>query len=55
MFVASKKIFQKVDLHPNLLTYYHCESDQTFIYLAIEKCEGDLEGLIYLMKIHKEY
>jgi serine/threonine-protein kinase/endoribonuclease IRE1 len=37
---------QRVDLHPNLLTYFHQESDSNFIYLAIEKCEGDLEQLI---------
>lgn len=42
---------QKVDLHPNLLTYYHQEKDENFIYLAVEKCEGDLENLIQLMKV----
>lgn len=46
--------FQRVDLHPNILTYFHQESDKNFIYLAIEKCEGDLEQLIRLMKIYKE-
>ena len=46
--------FQRVDLHPNILTYFHQERDKNFIYLAIEKCEGDLEQLIRLMKIYKE-
>lgn len=46
--------FQRVDLHPNILTYFHQESDKNFIYLAIEKCEGDLEQLIRLMKMYKE-
>ena len=40
-----------MDLHPNLLTYYHQEKDEHFIYLAVEKCEGDLENLIQLMKV----
>ena len=42
---------QRVDLHNNLLTYYHQEQDSTFIYLAIEKCEGDLESLVKLMRM----
>lgn len=42
---------QRVDLHPNLLTYFHQESDQNFIYLAIEKCEGDLECFLQLMNL----
>mmetsp|Transcript_32082 Transcript_32082/g.49058 ORF Transcript_32082/g.49058 Transcript_32082/m.49058 type:complete len:163 (-) Transcript_32082:1038-1526(-) len=50
--VAKQEIefLQKVDLHPNLLTYFHEEKDDNFIYLAVEKCEGDLEHFIYLMK-----
>lgn len=54
--VASLEIdfFQRVDLHPNILTYFHQERDKNFIYLAIEKCEGDLEQLIRLMKIFKD-
>jgi serine/threonine protein kinase len=39
-----------VDLHPNLITYYDKHEDRDFIYLAIEKCEGNLENLIELMK-----
>ena len=39
-----------VDLHPNLITYYDKHEDKDFIYLAIEKCEGNLENLIELMK-----
>jgi len=39
-----------VDLHPNLITYYDKHEDHNFIYLAIEKCEGNLENLIELMK-----
>jgi hypothetical protein len=38
-----------VDLHPNLLNYYDREQDKDFIYLAIEKCEGNLEDLISLI------
>jgi serine/threonine protein kinase len=43
-----------VDLHPNLITYYDKHEDKDFIYLAIEKCEGNLENLIELMKEIKE-
>jgi len=43
-----------VDLHPNLITYYEKDEDKDFIYLAIEKCEGNLENLIDLMKRSKE-
>lgn len=39
-----------VDLHPNLITYFDKHEDRDFIYLAIEKCEGNLENLIELMK-----
>jgi len=42
-----------VDLHPNVLTYYDKHQDQNFIYLAIEKCEGNLENLIEIMKAIK--
>ena len=45
---------QRVDLHPNLLTYFHQESDQNFIYLAIEKCEGDLEAFLQLMNLPED-
>lgn len=38
-----------MDLHPNLLNYYYREEDRDFIYLAIEKCEGNLEDLINLI------
>uniref|UniRef100_A0A7S3CRH9 non-specific serine/threonine protein kinase n=1 Tax=Strombidium rassoulzadegani TaxID=1082188 RepID=A0A7S3CRH9_9SPIT len=48
------EFLQKVDLHPNLLTYFHQESDEVFIYLAVEKCEGDLEHLVNLMRLHFE-
>ena len=41
---------QKVDLHPNVITYYDKEEDKDFVYLAIEKCEGNLENLVELMK-----
>ena len=41
---------QKVDLHPNLLTYFDKEEDRDFVYLAIEKCEGNLENLVEFMK-----
>lgn len=46
--VASKEIkfLQKVDLHPNLITYFDKEEDNDFVYLAIEKCEGNLENLV---------
>lgn len=39
-----------MDLHPNVVTYYDKEEDKDFIYLAIEKCEGNLENLVQLMK-----
>ena len=42
-----------MDLHPNLITYYDKEDDRDFVYLAIEKCEGNLENLIELMKAVK--
>ena len=45
------EFLQKIDVHPNLLTYYHQEKDDVFIYLAFEKCEGDLEHLVNLMKL----
>lgn len=48
------QFLQKVDLHPNLITYYDKEEDKDFIYLAIEKCEGNLENLIDLMKAIKK-
>jgi hypothetical protein len=41
---------QKVDLHPNVITYYDNEEDKDFVYLAIEKCEGNLENFVDLMK-----
>jgi len=41
---------QKVDLHPNLITYYDHEQDKDFVYLALERCEGNLENLVELMK-----
>lgn len=47
---AEIEFLQKVDLHQNLLTYFHQESDSNFIYLAIEKCEGDLENMVKLMR-----
>ena len=43
-----------MDLHPNLLTYFHQEKDDTFIFLAIEKCEGDLEHLVNLMRLFRD-
>lgn len=39
-----------MDLHPNVITYYDKEEDKDFVYLAIEKCEGNLENLVELMK-----
>lgn len=39
-----------MDLHQNLLTYFHTEQDNNFIFLAVEKCEGDLDSLIKLMR-----
>jgi serine/threonine-protein kinase/endoribonuclease IRE1 len=50
--LARKEIqfLQKVDLHPNLITYYDKEEDKDFVYLAIEKCEGNLEHFVELMK-----
>jgi serine/threonine protein kinase len=44
------EFLQKVDLHPNLITYYDHEYDNDFVYLAIEKCDGNLENYIELMK-----
>jgi serine/threonine-protein kinase/endoribonuclease IRE1 len=51
--LANKEIqfLQKVDLHPNLITYYDREECRDFVYLAIEKCEGNLENLVELMKL----
>ena len=48
------QFLQRVDLHPNLITYYDKEEDRDFVYLAIEKCEGNLENLIDLMKAVKK-
>ncbi|CDW79003.1 serine threonine-protein kinase endoribonuclease ire2 [Stylonychia lemnae] len=50
--IASHEIqfLQKVDLHPNVITYYDNEYDKDFVYLAFEKCEGNLENLVELMK-----
>ena len=36
-----------------MITYYDKEEDRDFVYLAIEKCEGNLENLIDLMKAVK--
>lgn len=47
------KYLQKVDLHPNVITYFDKEEDRDFLYLAIEKCEGNLENLVELMKATK--
>lgn len=54
--VAQKEIefLQKVDLHPNLITYYDKEEDKDFVYLAIEKCEGNLENYVELMKYARQ-
>jgi serine/threonine-protein kinase/endoribonuclease IRE1 len=52
---SETNFLQKVDLHPNLLTYFHQEKDELFIYLAVEKCEGDLEHLVNLMKIYQRH
>lgn len=41
---------QKVDLHPNLINYYDTQVDKDFVFLAIEKCEGNLENLVELIK-----
>jgi hypothetical protein len=43
-----------VDLHPNLITYFDKEEDADFVYLAIEKCEGNLDNLVTLMKLVKK-
>ena len=48
------KFLQKVDLHPNLITYYDHEEDRDFVYLAIEKCEGNLENLVELLKVYRD-
>jgi hypothetical protein len=37
-----------------LITYYDKEEDKDFVYLAIEKCEGNLENLVELMKFSKK-
>eukprot|EP00347_Sterkiella_histriomuscorum_P021552 403333575 len=52
VFEAHQEVqfLQKVDLHPNVITYYDKEEDKDFVYLAIEKCEGNLENLVELMK-----
>ena len=49
--VANNEIrfLQRVDLHPNVMTYFDKEEDENFVYLALEKCEGNLENLIHLM------
>lgn len=48
------EFLQKVDLHPNLITYYHHEQDKDFVFLALEKCEGNLEHFIDLKKMIKK-
>jgi serine/threonine-protein kinase/endoribonuclease IRE1 len=48
------KFLQNVDLHPNLITYFNKEEDEHFVYLAIEKCEGNLDNLVQLMKVGKK-
>lgn len=40
-------------MHPNLITYYDKEEDKDFVYLAVEKCEGNLENYVELMKLVK--
>jgi len=51
--VANKEIqfLQKVDLHPNLITYFDKEEDDNFVYLVLEKCEGNLDHLVHLLQI----
>lgn len=34
-----------------MITYYDKEEDRDFVYLAVEKCEGNLENYVELMKI----
>lgn len=41
-------------MHPNVITYFDHEEDKDFVYLALEKCEGNLENLVELMKAAKE-
>ena len=48
------RYLQRVDLHPNLVTYYDHEADKDFVYLALERCEGNLENLVELMKAAEE-
>lgn len=43
-----------MDLHPNVITYFDDEEDKDFVYLAIEKCEGNLENFVELVKASKK-
>lgn len=39
-------ILLKADKHPNVVTFYALEQDETFVYIALEKCIGTLETYI---------
>ena len=37
------KIISKVDCHCNIVRFFHTESDDNFIYLALELCDGTFD------------
>eukprot|EP01032_Pedospumella_encystans_P016699 gene16699-19044_t len=36
----------KIDAHPNIVKYYSMEENDEFIFIALEMCHGNLEGLV---------
>ena len=46
------EIITKADCHPNVVRYFHTESDRNFIYLALELCDGTFYD--YFFNANKE-
>ncbi|MCO5574100.1 hypothetical protein L7F22_027877 [Adiantum nelumboides] len=43
----------KSDEHPNILRYYHVESDAHFVYVALERCRFSLNDLVIAQSIKR--
>lgn len=47
------EILLKADSHPNVVTFYGWEEDESFVYLALEKCKGSLYDLMVINSKNK--
>ncbi|KAI5067273.1 hypothetical protein GOP47_0017801 [Adiantum capillus-veneris] len=43
----------KSDEHPNILRYYHVESDAHFVYVALERCRFSLNDLVLAQSVKR--